>query len=160
MQVPLIFDVYNNIPYYLQGNIIMEFVDTVAEFSLKLPFKKDSLTFKYRNHYPAIQSNSVETFYEVLVEGKIELLKCKAKSILLFKNPDIPEERRKEIQQLYFACIPGKKIVLLLLDADEIKKALPEYAESIGEILKKEKIKLKKESKLIELFVHLNNAVK
>lgn len=43
------------------------------------------------------------------------------------------------------------------MDADAIKEKLPEYSTAIGEILKKEHIRLKNENKLAELFVNLNN---
>jgi hypothetical protein len=95
----------------------------------------------------------------VLVEGKIKLLKCRAKSILLFKDKDMPEEKRDAIHQLYFAELPDNKLVMIPMDADAIKEKLPEYSTTIGEILKKEHIRLKNENKLAELFVNLNNRI-
>jgi len=108
---------------------------------------------KFKCQLPAIQTNNSETFYEVLVDGDIKLLKCRAKSILLFKDKNLPEE----IKQLYFAELPGNKLVMIPMDADGIKEKLPDYNTEITAILKKEHIKLKNENKLAELFVHLNN---
>jgi len=157
MQVPLIFDVHNDMTYYLQNNVIMEFVDSVAEFSVKVPYKKDSIDIKHKRFYPAIQANTSATFYQVLVEGKIELLKCRSKSILLFKNPDMPEERKKDPEFLYFASMPGGKIVQIETDAAVILKNMQEYDWVIREVMKREKLKPKDEDKLVELFVLLHN---
>ncbi len=159
MSVPVILDLHNNTLYYLQGAVIMEFVDTVSQFLIRVPSKKDSILMKFKSQLPAIQANGIETFYEVLVDGKIKLLKCRAKTIHLFKDKSLPEEKREDMKQLYFAELPDNKIVLLPMDADAIKEKLPEYSTAITEILKHDHIKLKSENKLAELFVHLNNSL-
>ncbi|HEX6332778.1 MAG TPA: hypothetical protein VFZ78_01050, partial [Flavisolibacter sp.] len=79
MQVPLIFDVYSNQLYYLQNGIIMEFVEPVREFRMQLNMEKDSVTFVFRCTYPDIDKNTGETFYEVITDGRFQLLRCKAK---------------------------------------------------------------------------------
>jgi hypothetical protein len=160
MSVPLIIDLHNNALYYLQGSVIMEFVDTVSQFMIRVPSKKDSILMKFKCQLPAIQSNNAETFYEVLVDGKIKLLKCKAKTITLFKDNTIPEEKRQELKQLYFAELPGNKLVVLPDDAEGIKERLPEYSTKIADVLKSGHIKLKNENKLAELFVGLNNLIR
>lgn len=157
MQAPMIFDIHNDIPYYLMNNVIMEFVDSVSEFSMIVPYKKDSMLMKYKRYYPAIQANTSATFYQVLVEGKIELLKCRSKSILLFKDPETPEEKKKDPGHLYFAYMPGGKIVQIKPDAEVILKNMQEYDWAIREVMKKEKLKPKDEDKLVELFVLLHN---
>ena len=157
MSVPVILDLHNNTLYYLQGAVIMEFVDTVDQFLIRVPSKKDSILMKFKTRLPAIQANGPETIYEVLVDGNIKLLKCRAKSIHLFKDKTLPEEKREDVKQLYFAELPGNKLVLIPMDADGIKEKLPEYSTTITEIMKKEHIKLKNENKLAELFVNLNN---
>ena len=157
MAVPLIFDLHNNTLYYRQGQVIMEFVDTVSQFMILVPSGKDSIFMKFKSQLPSIQANSTETFYEVLVDGNIKLLKCKAKTIALFKDKAITEDKKGGVKQLYFAELPGNKLVLIPMDADGIKEKMPEYSTKIAEILKSEHIKLKSENKLAELFVSLNN---
>jgi hypothetical protein len=161
MEVPLLFDVLSDKLYYLTGDLIMEFVDSVSQFSVNVPYKGDTITMLYRRFYPPIQANSSATFYQLLVDGKISLMKCQAKSIFLFKDPAIPEERKKDPpKQLYFAFLPGKKIVQVDLDPEKISGAMPEYSNLIYDIIKKEKLKPKDEERLSLLFIHLNNALK
>lgn len=95
MSVPVILDLHNNTLYYLQGAVIMEFVDTVDQFLIRVPSKKDSILMKFKTRLPAIQANGPETIYEVLVDGNIKLLKCRAKSIHLFKDKTLPEEKER-----------------------------------------------------------------
>lgn len=156
MEVPVIFDIDNNKLYFLQDENIMEFVDIVSGFSVLVPGKKDSTTWVFQRLYPSYQSNTNETYYQVLTDGKIQLLKCKARSIQQIKDPDLREDKKKTSEELYFAALPGDKIVLLAFDEDIVLKRMPEYAVSIKKIIKEEKIKLKSEEKMIELFKSLN----
>lgn len=159
MQVPLLFDVHNDMAYYLQDSLIMEFVDSVSELHFITRFNKDTVHMLFRRFYPAIQANTTATFYQVLLDAEIALLKCSSKSILLFKDPDIPEEKRKDPAFMYFAALPGNKIVPVVPDAELLMKKMPEYSNAISSIMKKEKIKPKDEARLIQLFIHLNNVV-
>lgn len=157
LQVPLIFDAYNNTLYYKQGSVIMEFVDTVSRFSLEVQLKTDTVLYYFVSQQPAFQSNTPETFYELLVNGDIKLLRCRARSIQQIKDKELPEERRAERKELYFAATPDGKLVAIYPDVDILKLKMPAYGASISAIVKKEHIKLKTEPDLVELFVHLNN---
>jgi hypothetical protein len=157
MEVPLLFDVHNDMLYYKQGEVIMEFVDTVSQVSMLIPYKKDSLLMIFRRNYPSIQANTPHTFYQILVEGKITLLKCMSKSILLFKDNDSPEARKDDPPgELYFAHMPGNKIVQVWFDAEKTIRNMSEYDWMLRDVMKKNKIKLKDEQRLVELFSLLN----
>ena len=49
MQVPVIFDAENNMLYYLQNNTIMEFVDSISGFMMKMVRNNDSTFITFRN---------------------------------------------------------------------------------------------------------------
>lgn len=157
IEAPMIFDIYNGVPYFLQGNLIMEFVDSVSEFSMSIPVKYDTALFKFRRMYPPVEKNTSSTFYRVLVEGKFQLLRCEEKSVLLIKDKHIAEAKKKESKKVYFTCLPGKEMKMISFDEDHILDQMKEYATMISTVLEKEKIKVKNEEKLIELFIALNN---
>ena len=160
IHAPLLFDVFDNTLYFLQDSVVMEFVDSVSEVQFITYFNKDTVHMLYRRFYPAIQANSSATFYKVLVEAKVQLLKCSAKSILLFKEPETPEQRREDPPEfLYFAYLPNGKIVQVEPNAEKLMNQMPEYKEQIREIIQKEKLKIKDEQRMIQLFVHLNNTL-
>lgn len=155
MKVPLLFDEFGEKLYYQQGSTTMEFNHPVATFSMLLLMKGDSIYITFRNSYPPIHKNTAETFYQVLVDGKFQLLKCKAKTIGLYKE-EVPEEQRKEdIKELMYALLPDGKIVMIKKDKDYLY-ALPGYGDIIKSIAEPQKLKLKNEKGIIELFLHLN----
>ncbi|MBM3416964.1 MAG: hypothetical protein FJY20_11110 [Bacteroidetes bacterium] len=160
MHVPMIFDIFNNMLYYLQDSIIMEFVDSVSQITFLANFNKDTVLMIFRRFYPSVQTNTSATFYRVLVDAKLTLLKCEAKSIMLFKDPATPEEKKKDPpHHLYFAYMPSGDIVLIEPNTEKLMAAMPECRNLISDITKRAKLKVKDERRMIELFVHLNNAM-
>ena len=155
--VPLLFDIYSNKLYFLRDNQIMEFVDTVFEFTMMLVEKNDSLRVKFRNFYPPIHQNTSEIFYEVMVDGEFQLLRCRAKTIYQFKEQDIPEDQRRYNKELLYAYFPNKQIVLIKKDKDQLLEQVPpEFREQIKSIIESKKIKVKNEEGLKKLFSVLN----
>ena len=156
-RVPLLFDVYSNKLYFLEQNQIMEFLDTVSEFTMIFAQREDSLKVKFRALYPKIDQNPTETFYEVLVDGPYQLLKCKAKSIYLYKEQNVPEAQRKYNKELLYAYFPNRQMVLIKKDKEQVLAQVPpEYAEKVKSIIESKKLKLKNEESLKQLFKLLN----
>ena len=155
--VPLLFDIYSNKLYFLQDKQIMEFLNSVYEVIIILPRKDDSIMVTFRSFFPPINQNTVETFYEVLVDGQFQLLRCRAKTIYLYKEPDIPEEQRKYNKELLYAYFPGKQMVLIKKDKEQLLEHVPpEFAEIVKSTIESKKLKIKNEESLKQLFRYLN----
>ena len=108
-----------------------------------------------RSSDPARNTNTSETFYQVRVDGKIQLLKCRAKNVGLYKDADQPEQKRfTEKEQLY--VFADGNMVKIKKDRDEVVKALPKYAKKIDQVVDDLRLKLKHEEGLIKLFAELN----
>lgn len=153
----LLFDVHNNKLYFMdeKDHVPMEFVYPIEEFVIGLIVGKDTTNLFYRSSYPAVNANTTETFYEVLVDGKIQLLRCRAKNVGMYKDSEQPEQKRfTEKEQLYIFA--DGKMTKIKKDKDEVLNALPEYAKKIEQILDEEKLKLKHEEGLRKLVVALN----
>ncbi len=155
LEVPLIFDLYSNKLYFLKDGVIMEFTEPIKQFTISLG-KEESVSILYRSFYPAIHKNTDETFYEVLVDGNFQLLKCKAKTIGLYKDLNLPEEERTYTKELHYAFLPDGNMVLVKKDKDFLLKEMAAYAAAIQKICSDEKLKLKNEAQLKELFAALN----
>ena len=154
MSVPLLFDEFGEKLYYLQGNTTMEFNQPIAKFSMLLLIKGDSTYITFRNSYPPIHKNTGETFYEVIADGKFQLLKCKAKTIGLYKE-EAPEEQRKEVKELMYALLPNGQMILVKKDKDYLY-TIAEYGDTIKTIAESKKLKLKNEKAIRQLFEYLN----
>jgi len=155
--VPVIFDMYSNKLYFLNEKVIMEFVDTVSQFTMIIINGEDSNLITFRAFYPAIQKNTPDIFYEVLVDGDYQLLKCKAKTIYQYKEQDIPEEERRYNRELYYAYLPGYKMIPVKKDKEQLLAALPpEELEKFQKIIESKKIKIKNEESLKQVFRYIN----
>ncbi len=72
MSVPIILDLHNNTLYYLQGAVIMEFVDTISQFLILVPSKKDSILMKFKCLLPTIQANLPDRPWPHRVGGGVD----------------------------------------------------------------------------------------
>lgn len=156
VEAPLIFDIYSNKLYFLKDSLILEFANPVRQFILPVAVNQDTVSLFFRSGFPTIHKNTDETFYEVLVDGTFQLLKCKAKTIALYKDEDVPEEKRDYSKELLYAFLPNGKIILVKKDKDYLLKEMSEYGETVQKICSDKKLKLKNESQLKELFLALN----
>lgn len=155
MKVPVLFDEFAEKVYYQEGPATMEFNHPIASISMLLLIKGDTTYVTFRNSYPPVHKNTGETFYEVLVDGKFQLLSCKAKTIGLYKE-NVPEDQRKDqIKEMIYAFFPDGQMVEIKKDKDYLY-TLPKYGEVIKSMATSKKLKLKNEKALKELFQYLN----
>lgn len=153
----LTFDVYSNKLYFLKDKTTMEFVYPIYEFEIGLLVDQDTTMVRYRASYPAINNNTDETFYEIVVEGSnMQLLWCRAKNVQMYKDESEPEQRRNTEKEQWYVYLPEGKMVKIKKDKNEIMKALPEYADRINLIVKEKNLRLKDPEDLIQLFALLN----
>jgi hypothetical protein len=152
----LIFDEFNNKLYFLKDEHIMEYTQPVKEFVMMLVQEGDSTYLTFRNAYPAVNKNTGETYYQVIVDGKYQLLKCTAKTNLLYKDEELPEEKRNPIKEMLYAVTPDNQIVEIKKDREYQLSKVSGYATTIQKVLEENKLKLNKEKSLIKLFELLN----
>lgn len=151
----LVFDVHNNKLYFKENGLILEFTNPIKEFFIGLIVGEDTTQAHYRCEYPAVNSNTTETFYEVVVDAPIQLLWCRAKSTQLYKDENAPEQRRSTEKDQWYVFAEGK-MVKIKRDKNEIAKALPAYADRINSIVKEKGLRLKEPDDFIRLFALLN----
>lgn len=157
LRFPLLFDVYSNQLYYQKAGLVMEFLEPVHQFTMRIMRKNDSVDLLYRRGYPVFQKNTDATYYEVLVDGPYQLLRCKAKTIYLVKE-EVPEEQRTYQKELLFAYLPDGKLVQVKKDKAHLLAQMPDAATTIEQIAAQQKLKLKNEEQLVRLFTLLNKA--
>ena len=153
--VLLLFDVHSNKLYFRQGDQAMEFLNPVQEFLIGLIVEKDTAGVVYRVLYPAVNTNTDETFYEVLVDGKVQLLRCRAKNVNLYKDQSQPEPKRHTEKEQLYVYVDGK-MIKIKKDKDDILEALPKLADRINKITSEQRLKLKTDEGLLRLFRELN----
>jgi hypothetical protein len=151
----MLFDVHSNKLYFMQGDVAMEFLHPIQEFLIGLIVGKDTAGTIFRSDYPTVDTHTGETFYEVIVDGDIQLLRCRAKSVGLYRDNDVPEQKRTTEKEQYYVYHEGQ-MVKIKKDKDDIVKALPKLADKINAIIEKERLKFKNEDSMRKLFTALN----
>lgn len=151
--VHLKFDMLNNKIYFVRDGTIMEFIDTVKDFYLQY---KDNNTVGvvYRNGFPQIDRNTAATYYELLADGKVSLLKHRYKVVTEYKEYSTASKKRYDERSQLYAALPGDRIIRIRKDRKFLMDAMPEYADKIKTIT--DKLKLKSDESLIALFQELN----
>jgi len=158
--VMLMYNLYDNIIYFRRGDKEMcEFTDPVREFVFRYLKGNDSATALYRSGFPATGKNTEKSFYEVLADGKYQLLNYRYKNLLLVKGDYVRKEEYHKFEdrsQLYLYDTEQKKLTRLDAFGDMVT-ALGPQADSVARIMGKTKIKMKNENDVIMLVTALNH---
>lgn len=151
------FDVYRNKLFFLRDGNVYEFADTVKDFYLDYSDRATN-GLVYRSNFPPVDKNTTTTFYELLVDGKVALLKYRSKSLMEFKEIDMRKVKKYEDKQQYYLALPGNRIVKIKRDKKSLFEALPEYTNELTKIIDQQG--LKNEDALITVIEQLNAAMK
>ena len=112
--------------------------------------KKDSLVF--RKGYPAIDKGNEHTFYQVLFEGKTQLLRLIAKNVIEEKEL-IASSRargRLEEEEKYYLLKEGA-MILLPPDRAQILNALPAQATALAQFITDNNLRFRTQADYIQL---------
>jgi hypothetical protein len=127
----------------------------VKEFVLyKSGKQKDSLLF--RKGYPAAEKATEETYYQVLFEGKIALLRLFAKNIIEEKQ-SIPATttRRLEDAELFFLLKDGIMITLPQ-DRNDLPKIFPDKSELLSKFIAEQQLRMRTAEDFIQVAKKFN----
>jgi hypothetical protein len=132
------------------------FVKPVAEFTLN-SVDNNGLPHKYRGGYKDIEGTTPASFFEVLADGKVQLLKRFTK--LLFESQPIGSASK--LQQFidktkYYLIINGKALQVKN-DKKALLAALGDKQAQLEDYIKSNKINLKNDAQLGKLIDYYNS---
>lgn len=153
--LPLLYNVSKNILYFKRGEGILEFVQPLREFSLRVAKDNDSVNLIFRNGYRSFEKNNQETFYEVLVDGSIQLLKQYTKTLLSYKPYNQPEQQEYTDKVKYFIFRDGK-LTLIKRDKEFLIQTFPDLSERIRSWCETNNNSVKSEPQLAALIGSFN----
>lgn len=112
--------------------------------------KKDSLVF--RKGYPAIDKGNEHTFYQVLFEGKTQLLRLIAKNVVEEKEliASTRARGRLEEEEKYYLLKDGA-MILLPPDKSQILNALPAQATALAQFINDNNLRFRTQADYIQL---------
>ena len=152
------YEAYSEYLIYMQEGKVFELSGEILSFSIfpEVEGMKDSLFF--RKGYPAADENTMNTFYEVLVDGKASLLKSHRKTTALSSQNALVSNKRDFIleEELYIAL--GKQPPLRVKkDRNNLLDILKDRKAELAEWLDKKKVNLKREDGIAELVTRYNS---
>lgn len=130
--------------------------DNVKQFKLA-PYGdvKDSTLF--RSGFPAVKSNTVKGFYEVLVDGKVKLLKKTSKRINTSREYNSASVDKTVIaSSTYYLFTQNGNMIFISKDKKSILKELTGKEAELNTFISAEKLNLKNDADLAKLVTYYN----
>lgn len=154
-QLPLKFDVHNNLLFFSKDDMTFEFVDAVTAFVLK-PKPSDSSSYLFFKKGIAGGGLKADQFVQVLAEGKISLYRSDIK--LLSEINEINKGLVKAFSGAtrYFVK-KGSSFTLIKLNKQEVMEVLKDKETGIQQFLDAGKLSLKKEGDVAAVFRYYNS---
>lgn len=151
----LLFNVNKNVIYFKRAEVMLEFVQPIKQFTLRVAYNKDSVTLVFRNGYVDFEKNNADTYYEVLVDGSIQLLKQYTKTLLTYKPYNQPEQQEYSDKVKYFV-FRDNKFFLIKRDKEFLIRTFPDLADKIRSWCEANNSHAKTEPQLVALIGSLN----
>ena len=154
--IPVQFNLYDNQLYFKKDDMILVFVDPVASFQFAYADNGVRRLAHFSNGYPAVQKNTEDTYYQVLVNGPMELLKYVSKT--LAQRAEYGQTSKYEYQSWedLYAYNASTKTIVKIKDKSSLTNAFPAFAKAINDFAAQRNSKLKSEAELVDLFNTLN----
>jgi hypothetical protein len=129
----------------------------VKEMDIYDSSETKKIIYKFETGFPGIDKNTESSFYQVLADGNVQLLKFMEKKISQTKN-DMSGEIRKDFVQYDEYYVNNYGIMLKLKKEKEfILDLFEDEKEKISEYLKNKKMNYKNIGMLTELFNYYNS---
>ena len=161
--ISLSYNIYENQIYYLQDSqaLVLDASIPVEEFGL-YDHKEDTnhLTI-FRCGYPSTGRNNEKTFYQVIANDRIQLLKHYGKSIIESVNlASAPDKSFFDSETWFVYNASENKLTAIKKNKSSLEDALPQYTNLIQSIIQQNNFKLKTENEWASLFDELNKQAK
>lgn len=111
----------------------------------------------FKTGFPAIDKNDAATFYQVLANGKISLLRHVKKVLVKEKNVLSGEENNEYKEYETFYIYHDNKIVPMLKGRDELMEFMKDQESKVNSFIKSQKTNFKKAASVAELINYYNS---
>ena len=158
-KIELQFNIYENELYFRKDDQVYTFADPVREFSFAYNDEGQSRTVKFRNGYTPQHKRKLNSFYQVLADGKkLQLLKYVSKIVREKWEYSGPVKKYYDLkEELFIQNNMTGELIAVKKDRQSVNKALPAYSNSINKLTKENNLDLNSENGLVRLIELLNN---
>ena len=131
----------------------MEFIDQVLEFKL---VTDDGISSLFMKGFKAIDNNTTNSFYQVLCDGGIQLLKRKIKKVIEDRaySSAVTVKTFNEVESYYIA--KANTPIKIKKDKKQILSVLADHAAELENYIQQNKLNVKVDEDLIKLIAYYN----
>ncbi|WP_276483188.1 hypothetical protein [Paraflavitalea pollutisoli] len=131
----------------------------VKEFVIYTASKKNKDSVLFRKGYPAIDKNTEETYYHVLLNGKAELLQLHTKVLIEEKQlVNSANMSHLEDDEAFFVCLNGVMIPLPR-NKEQILEKLPVQSDQLKEYVAQQTLRMDKAEDFVKIMAKYNELV-
>lgn len=128
----------------------------VKEFVLYTSTRKNKDSMVFRKGFPAIDKNTEDTYYQVLLSGKATLLRLFTKVVVEEKQlVNTTNHARLEDEELYYLLQDGA-MISLPKDKEGLVKKLPAQPDELKQFVAKQTLRMEKPEDFIKIITKYN----
>ncbi|MGI4022270.1 MAG: hypothetical protein ACRYFA_12255 [Janthinobacterium lividum] len=136
---------------------MMQFADPVKDFIFSYKQNDKQVLAHYRNGYTNIAGSSSSAFFEVLVEGKVQLLKKTTKKVREEVVYGSTVSNKSFLTTTRYYIITPEKGILVKKDKKSVLTALSIKQNELEDYTKKNNIDFKKDDDIIKVIAYFNS---
>ncbi|WCT12435.1 hypothetical protein [Mucilaginibacter jinjuensis] len=135
----------------------LAFVLPVHEFEMPVTEKGKTIDHNYRNGFPAVNSNTVETFYEVINDDKVKLLKRTKKTVLSHKDYGSANQVSEINANITYYILKNDVMAAIKPNSKSVLDALSDKSAEIEKHIKENNLDVKRDDDLNKIFTYYNS---
>ena len=102
------FSPYNNLLYFSRNGEMLEFVEPIKEFEIMGEEKGNENKFLFRSGYPPVDKQTSTTFYHVVNDGEVQLLRLVQKTVEPYRQYNQSTVMKFRDRQYFYAFKEGQ----------------------------------------------------
>lgn len=135
----------------------LTFVKPVHEFNLPIINKGTTTGYNYRNGFPAIGSNTTNSFYEVINDDKVKILKRTKKTILSHKDYSSANQVSEVNSNTSYYILKNNTMSQIKPNSKTILEALSDKSAAVEKYIKENNLDVKRDTDLGKVFEYYNS---
>jgi hypothetical protein len=142
-----------------EDSAVLSFIDPVKSFSLKNATieNSDITDLSFSSGFPAVDDQTTKTFYLVIGEGKIKLLKCYKKKVIESKDFSSQITTKSFMSASSYYLFSNNQMVKIKPNQKALLAAMNDKAAQVQDYIKKSSINFKSDAALAKLFSYYNS---
>lgn len=154
--VPLKYNDLNEELYFDDNGKEMILQTSFKEFGFTVVQENDTREFVFRNGFPPVENNTIQSFYQVLIGKNLLLLKKTVKRVHEAKELNGVDFLRIRGTDFYYAYdVAAKKMYKLKLGLEGLTASMPDHKLQLETLAKSQKLKCRNEKEIVQLFSQL-----